>query len=704
MNILVCTLGGSWPVIPEVFGLLAPDVLDLYAEHPRRAALRDLCAQHTLQPPHELWVITTDGERTGEQLSLLQDWWQSLPTGLPLRVWTAAGVDDLATQAQCEHLRELILRAVLLAAERCGPAGQLLLSLAGGRKTMSADLQRAGQLLGAHAMLHVVVNEQTLKSIQDPAAFAHPLPASAAAAITPLVVALGARSELLDLELDGRCITTAAFPLPLADSARAWPLPGQSPDLHLELLRREHESSQLLGNYMDRVNKAEHHENWRMLYRLPLGVIEQLRKTRLTPAHLGWLTRLPKADLHRHLGGCLSLAAQRRVAAALWCELAPAAQAAARASVGPLLLAAEWPWEWPAQLINAALQAAPRAAHRAACAALLLLETPTAVLRRNLLGDPQTRVALKTRSPYGFKAYERPGELAGSALLGHPAAIASYAAQAVAQARHEGLTYLELRGSPQKYRPTDPAAFLDELRTALRQAGAATTPIESGAPRVAFIWILDRRDRESLAATVKTAVAAQARLADFFVGFDLAGDEGTQNPAELAPGFAAAFQNCLALTIHAGEGEPATSIWTAAYHLHADRIGHGLTLAQQPALLTKFRNRGICVELCPTSNREVVGFQDPAFPATATLAPYPLREFMDAGLALSLCTDNPGFTDTTLGEEFLTAARMTTGGITLWETLMLIKQGFRHAFVGAQERESLLKNNDAEVYQLALNT
>ena len=152
------------------------------------------------------------------------------------------------------------------------------------------------------------------------------------------------------------------------------------------------------------------------------------------------------------------------------------------------------------------------------------------------------------------------------------------------------------------------------------------------------------------------------------------------------------------ITIHAGEGESADNIWQAAYHLHADRIGHGLSLADNPSLAMRFRDRGICLELCPTSNLEVVGFHDPAqASATTGLPKYPLRQFLDAGLPFTLCTDNPGISRTTLADEYLAAARMSANQISLWEALALIKQGFTHAFLSAGARETLLKAADRQI-------
>lgn len=168
----------------------------------------------------------------------------------------------------------------------------------------------------------------------------------------------------------------------------------------------------------------------------------------------------------------------------------------------------------------------------------------------------------------------------------------------------------------------------------------------------------------------------------------------------MAPDFLSAFANCLPITIHAGEGESAENIWQAAYHLHADRIGHGLTLAQHPQLAARFRDRGIALELCPTSNREVVGFADPAHPASVQLPAYPLRPFIDLGLPVTLCTDNPGISRTTLAGEYLTAARMTPDGLTLWECLALMRQAFVHAFLPSAEREVLIKQADERVFAL----
>jgi len=717
VNALLCTLGSSWAVIAEIFGWLAPGVLDLYAHHPRRAELDALRAANGLRAPDELWVCTTEGAQTADSLRLLDDWWARLGRPLPLRVWTAADTDQLASQTECDAMRELTLRVTLLASERCAGGGQLILSLAGGRKTMSADLQGAGSVFGAAAWLHVVSPEPAPPALfartseqkqEQPALFSRPLHADLAVAITPLVAGSASRSELLDVTLDDGAgpVSAARFGVPLAQPGCVcrWqpPAPDAQAWLDTELRQRQRAGSQLLGNYLHLLAQSEHHDNWRSLYRLPPAAIDRLRATRLGDSHLGWLAACPKADLHRHLGGCLSLEAQRQVARAIWADTPEEIRRQRMQDVRELLSDSQWPWNWPQRLRHGT-----DGIGRAQRSAAVLLHASDAALNQALWGETEPRVALKHRHPHGFAAYERPGELSGSALLAHPAALPAYATAVVAQARAEGLAYLELRGSPHKYRAQDAAQFVRDLRTALQAAGAhcggesGATPVSAAQSlplRVGFVWILDRRDPAALQKAVQSALAAKAQEPDFMLGLDVAGDEAQALTDVLVHAFAPAFEACLPITIHAGEGEAAERIWQAAYQLHADRIGHGLSLADHPQLAARFRDRGICLELCPTSNHEVVGYADPAVPQSLQLPGYPLHRFIELGLPITLCTDNPGISRTTLADEYLTAARMSPQGLTQWQALALMRQAFVHSFLPADQREALLKSADAQLF------
>lgn len=88
-NILVCTVGASWAVVPEVFGFVAPDLLALYEHHPQRSTLESSRRDHALQSPDELWLITTAGKQTEHSIRCIERWWQLLGWPMPMRVWVA---------------------------------------------------------------------------------------------------------------------------------------------------------------------------------------------------------------------------------------------------------------------------------------------------------------------------------------------------------------------------------------------------------------------------------------------------------------------------------------------------------------------------------------------------------------------------------------------------------------------------------------
>ena len=138
--ILLCTLGLTWAVVPEILGFVAPERFDLYRDHPQRDRLRRETA--VFPRPGAIWVVTTDALQTTASLMQLAAWRDRLTEPPELRVWRV----DSGAADEVTAMRELILRAVLAASEQVTP-DRLLLSLAGGRKTMSADLQRAGTCL-----------------------------------------------------------------------------------------------------------------------------------------------------------------------------------------------------------------------------------------------------------------------------------------------------------------------------------------------------------------------------------------------------------------------------------------------------------------------------------------------------------------------------------------------------------------------------
>jgi adenosine deaminase len=189
--------------------------------------------------------------------------------------------------------------------------------------------------------------------------------------------------------------------------------------------------------------------------------------------------------------------------------------------------------------------------------------------------------------------------------------------------------------------------------------------------------------------------------APHITGFDLAGQEKDNDPILFQDIFLPLHHHFMNITIHAGEMAEDDKIWQAIYLLHARRIGHGLKLINNRKMMGYVRDHAIAIEMCPSSNIQTNGFR--RFDCTEEGETYPLKHYLDFSLPVTINTDNRGISATTLSNEYLEAARMTKGGLSRWEILRLVKNGFKSAFLPKDEKDRLLKRIDEEVFLLVLN-
>lgn len=184
------------------------------------------------------------------------------------------------------------------------------------------------------------------------------------------------------------------------------------------------------------------------------------------------------------------------------------------------------------------------------------------------------------------------------------------------------------------------------------------------------------------------------------VGFDLAGQEVGFPPRVFAEEFKRLSRLHIPLTVHAGENAPSAFIEDAILELGARRIGHGLSLAQDPGLMARVREEEVCVELCPISNHQTSTYSpgNAAPPARA----YPLRAFLDAGVPLTINTDNPAVSATNMVREFFHASHAYDAekGLPLWEALRIVRTGYLHCFLSLPERRALLELVDQFLFDL----
>jgi len=196
----------------------------------------------------------------------------------------------------------------------------------------------------------------------------------------------------------------------------------------------------------------------------------------------------------------------------------------------------------------------------------------------------------------------------------------------------------------------------------------------------------------------------------FVCGFDLTGLETGNDPKQFRDDFIEIFESCMPITIHAGEETKSKKIWEAAYELHADRIGHGLSLSDPDAnkLRDRFKDFDISIELCPSSNfltqEGFIVSKKETESKKYYFKQYPSSVFLENNLHFVVCTDDPAVQNTDLSTEYLWLSEMTfrdqQKGITQWETLSLVRNGFKYCFLPYEIKSKLLRIIDHKVYKL----
>jgi adenosine deaminase/aminodeoxyfutalosine deaminase len=154
------------------------------------------------------------------------------------------------------------------------------------------------------------------------------------------------------------------------------------------------------------------------------------------------------------------------------------------------------------------------------------------------------------------------------------------------------------------------------------------------------------------------------------IGIGLGGDERRAGSEPFRAQYEKAAQAGLRLTNHAGETTGPEAIWEALA-IGSERIGHAFSAIQDTALIEELKARSVALELNPTSNVRTG--------VCASFADHPLRRLFDAGLLVTLNSDDPAFFGSDLANEYLLAH--TLQGFTREELRQLAANSIRASFL-----------------------
>lgn len=182
----------------------------------------------------------------------------------------------------------------------------------------------------------------------------------------------------------------------------------------------------------------------------------------------------------------------------------------------------------------------------------------------------------------------------------------------------------------------------------------------------------------------KSAHCAAETAGDFIRGFGMGGAEMMHKPVDFAYSFDMAREAGLRLTCHAGEWGGAQMVADTIQDLGVDRIGHGIGAIEDPKLIAEIVEKDIMLEVCPGSN-VVLG-------AVPSWEAHPIKQLRDAGVAVTISTDDPPFFHTTMTHEYEMLNK--TFGFDENDFAALQQAALKHAYCDDDTRAALAKRLD----------
>ena len=233
----------------------------------------------------------------------------------------------------------------------------------------------------------------------------------------------------------------------------------------------------------------------------------------------------------------------------------------------------------------------------------------------------------------------------------------------------DNVIYAEIRFAPNKH--LKQGLSLDEVVISILK-GLSKVPIKTN-----LILCMMRED--SYKKNLEIINLAKKYLNCGVVGIDLAGNEASYPVNDYKKLFEIAKKEKIPFTIHAGEGNGATSVKNAII-LGAKRIGHGIRAIEDESVLDLIKEKDITLEVCPKSNLDTNMYNK--------LEDHPIKKLFDKKIKITLNTDNRTVSNITLDETY--KELKNTFKFSDEEFLIMNKNAIESAFINDKEKQELL--------------
>ena len=568
-----------------------------------------------------------------ESVAKVNSWFDCYAPEVKLRILTIEDLPDIKDLEDHAIYEEALFRTYFDCCKNSNGRNSLQLCIAGGFKTISSAAHQTADLLGCGSLFHITSSS----------------------------------TEQIDNHEDIlRGISDNKIKLIDLGSRPGWPtirnLNGDSLPIPQESATLEITNTELRQKILNRLREANQlAQSQHELASLPFPVLatwtpsaRDWLQQAIDPSSSDdreWVRQLPKVELHCHLGGFAThgeLLNEVREAALKPDQIPPLIN---DSSVTP---SADWP-------------------------------LPT--------------------TPCGLEPYRHLGDLNGSTLLRDPGCLAKQIELLYQHFLEQNIRYAEVRCSPGNYASVGRSSW-DVLLDIINHFNSAMEKSPDDPCHVNLIIIGTRQPkgnfRSHLIKHLKLAVTAAEHFTEKrfcrVVGVDLAGFEDPSTRSHyFRDDFIPIHRAGLSLTVHAGENDDAEAIWSAIFDLSTMRLGHALSLRENPALLRSVAHRRIAIEMCPYANLQIKGFPiDEAVSKADPALRYPLKDYLKANIPVTVNTDNIGISDASLTDNLLLAARLCPG-LTRLDILRLLRNAADATFGNAPLRQNLIEDLQGEI-------